>query len=243
MRAVVDDRAHLQRMLDFEVALARAEAAVAVIPAGCVDPISGCLQGRTLRPRGAGRSRRARRQPREPAGRGAHRRGRQDRRRSRPLRALGRQRPGPDRQRAHARTARRHRRADHRPQQRHRRLHGARRPPSPHRRGGAHLAAARTADAVRAQARGLRGGAGALARAAAPAAQGGAGAAIRRRRRDARGARRERPGGRPSGWRRCSTCRRRTRRGTPTATGWRRSHPRSRSSPAPAARSRATSRC
>ena len=34
MRAVVDDRAHLQRMLDFEAALARAEAAVAVIPAG-----------------------------------------------------------------------------------------------------------------------------------------------------------------------------------------------------------------
>jgi 3-carboxy-cis,cis-muconate cycloisomerase len=40
MRAVVDDRAHLQRMLDFEAALARAEAAVAVIPAGSVGPIS-----------------------------------------------------------------------------------------------------------------------------------------------------------------------------------------------------------
>ena len=44
MRAVVDDRAHLQRMLDFEAALARAEAAVAVIPAGCVDPISAAAK-------------------------------------------------------------------------------------------------------------------------------------------------------------------------------------------------------
>ena len=40
MRAVVDDRAHLQRMLDFEAALARAEAAVAVVPASCVDLIA-----------------------------------------------------------------------------------------------------------------------------------------------------------------------------------------------------------
>ena len=44
MRAVVDDRAHLQRMLDFEAALARAEAAVAVIPAGCVGPISNACK-------------------------------------------------------------------------------------------------------------------------------------------------------------------------------------------------------
>ncbi|MEZ0219888.1 MAG: 3-carboxy-cis,cis-muconate cycloisomerase, partial [Tardiphaga sp.] len=33
MRAVCDDTAHLQHMLDFEAALARAEAAVGVIPA------------------------------------------------------------------------------------------------------------------------------------------------------------------------------------------------------------------
>jgi len=39
MRAVVDDRAHVQRMLDFEAALARAEAAVAIIPATAVDAI------------------------------------------------------------------------------------------------------------------------------------------------------------------------------------------------------------
>jgi 3-carboxy-cis,cis-muconate cycloisomerase len=44
MRAVVDDRAHLQRMLDFVAALARAEAAVAAIPAGSVDPISAACK-------------------------------------------------------------------------------------------------------------------------------------------------------------------------------------------------------
>jgi 3-carboxy-cis,cis-muconate cycloisomerase len=44
MRAIVDDRAHLQRMLDFEAALARAEAAVAVIPAGAVDRIGAACK-------------------------------------------------------------------------------------------------------------------------------------------------------------------------------------------------------
>ena len=39
MRAVVEDRARLQRMLDFESALARAEAAVSIIPASAIDPI------------------------------------------------------------------------------------------------------------------------------------------------------------------------------------------------------------
>jgi 3-carboxy-cis,cis-muconate cycloisomerase len=39
MRAVLDDRARLQRMLDFEAALTRAEAALAVIPALSVDAI------------------------------------------------------------------------------------------------------------------------------------------------------------------------------------------------------------
>ena len=39
MRAVVDDRARLQRMLDFASALARAEAAVGVIPHEAIDPI------------------------------------------------------------------------------------------------------------------------------------------------------------------------------------------------------------
>jgi 3-carboxy-cis,cis-muconate cycloisomerase len=39
MRAVVDDRARIARMLDFAAALARAEAAVGVIPHESVDPI------------------------------------------------------------------------------------------------------------------------------------------------------------------------------------------------------------
>lgn len=44
MRAIVDDRTHLQRMLDFEAALARSEAAVAVIPASAVDRIGAACK-------------------------------------------------------------------------------------------------------------------------------------------------------------------------------------------------------
>ncbi|HEV7384222.1 MAG TPA: lyase family protein, partial [Phenylobacterium sp.] len=40
MRAIVDDRARLQRMLDFEVALVRAQAALGVIPALATDKIA-----------------------------------------------------------------------------------------------------------------------------------------------------------------------------------------------------------
>ena len=40
MRAILDDRARLQRMLDFEVALARAEAAVGIVPALAIDRIA-----------------------------------------------------------------------------------------------------------------------------------------------------------------------------------------------------------
>ncbi len=40
MRAILDDRARLQRMLDFEVALARAEAAVGIIPAFASERIA-----------------------------------------------------------------------------------------------------------------------------------------------------------------------------------------------------------
>jgi hypothetical protein len=39
MRAILDDRARLQRMLDFEVALARAEAAVGIVPASAIHAI------------------------------------------------------------------------------------------------------------------------------------------------------------------------------------------------------------
>src|SRR3954468_16206497 len=40
MRAICDDAATLQNMLDFEAALARAEGAVGVIPAGAAGPIT-----------------------------------------------------------------------------------------------------------------------------------------------------------------------------------------------------------
>src|SRR5947199_6656603 len=40
MRAVLDDRLRLQRMLDFEVALARAEAALGIVPALASDQIA-----------------------------------------------------------------------------------------------------------------------------------------------------------------------------------------------------------
>src|ERR1700755_237360 len=40
MRAICDDAAYLQHMLDFEAALARAEAAIGLIPAGAAEPIA-----------------------------------------------------------------------------------------------------------------------------------------------------------------------------------------------------------
>jgi 3-carboxy-cis,cis-muconate cycloisomerase len=44
MRAVVDDRARLQRMLDFEAALARAEAAVGIVPTAAMEPIAAACR-------------------------------------------------------------------------------------------------------------------------------------------------------------------------------------------------------
>src|ERR1700736_1159533 len=44
MRAVCDDAACLQNMLDFEAALARAEAATGVIPASAVGPIANACK-------------------------------------------------------------------------------------------------------------------------------------------------------------------------------------------------------
>jgi 3-carboxy-cis,cis-muconate cycloisomerase len=44
MREVLDDRARLQRMLDVEVALARAQAALGIVPAHAVDPIASAAQ-------------------------------------------------------------------------------------------------------------------------------------------------------------------------------------------------------
>ena len=40
MRAILDDRARVQRMLDFEIALARAQAQVGIVPALAVDRIA-----------------------------------------------------------------------------------------------------------------------------------------------------------------------------------------------------------
>ena len=44
MRAVCDDRSTLQNMLDFEAALARAEAATGVIPKAAVGPIEAACE-------------------------------------------------------------------------------------------------------------------------------------------------------------------------------------------------------
>jgi 3-carboxy-cis,cis-muconate cycloisomerase len=48
MRAVCDDAAYLQHMLDFEAALARAEAATGVIPAGAADTITQACQAQAF---------------------------------------------------------------------------------------------------------------------------------------------------------------------------------------------------
>ena len=48
MRAVCDDAATLQRMLDFEAALARAEAAADVIPASAVAPIANACSAKAF---------------------------------------------------------------------------------------------------------------------------------------------------------------------------------------------------
>jgi 3-carboxy-cis,cis-muconate cycloisomerase len=48
MRAVCDDKAYLQHMLDFEAALARAEAATGVIPASAAGPIANACRAETF---------------------------------------------------------------------------------------------------------------------------------------------------------------------------------------------------
>ena len=243
MRAICDDAAYLQNMLDFEAALARAEAAVGVIPASAAGPIAKRLQGRIIRSRRAGRGRDPVRQSRHPAGQGADRRGRQDRCRGRALRALGRDQPGRHRYRRHARPARGDRCAARRYRPRHRRLRHAgatsiATPPMV----GAHLAAACAADAVRAEARRICGGT-CIAR-----ARGCSGCAARRWRCSSAAP--------PARWRRSATrasrsprssprsssCRCRMRPGTPIATASRKPPRCSPSSPAPAARSRAMCR-
>src|SRR6266516_3728022 len=48
MRAVCDDAACLQNMLDFEAALARTEAALGVIPASAVGPITNACRAESF---------------------------------------------------------------------------------------------------------------------------------------------------------------------------------------------------
>jgi 3-carboxy-cis,cis-muconate cycloisomerase len=48
MRAVCDDAAYLQHMLDFEAALARAQAAIGVIPQSAAAPIAAACKARTF---------------------------------------------------------------------------------------------------------------------------------------------------------------------------------------------------
>ena len=48
MRAVCDDAATLQNMLDFEAALARAEAALGVIPADAAGPITNACRAESF---------------------------------------------------------------------------------------------------------------------------------------------------------------------------------------------------
>src|SRR3979490_3225975 len=92
MRAVCDDVAYLQNMLDFEAALARAEAATGVIPESAVGPIAAAcrpvaapLPRRIIRSRSPGRGRDAVRQSCDPPRQGADRQCRQDRCRRRAL--------------------------------------------------------------------------------------------------------------------------------------------------------------
>ena len=208
----------------------------------CGRPDHDGLPGRIIRSRRAGGGRDPVRQSRDPPRQGADRQRRESGRRRRALRALGRDQPGRDRYRHHARPARRHRCAARRHRPRHRGLCQAGAPASQHRGGRPHLAAARAADAVRAEARRICRGLAPLAQAAAAVARRDAGTAIRRRRRHARRPRRQGIAGRGTTGARNSNCRCPRRPGTPIATASRKRLPCSPSSPAPAARSPATFR-
>ena len=203
MRAICDDAARLQRMLDFEAALARAEAAVGVIP-------------RSRRGRDRARPATPTRYDIAALAEAATRSGNLAIPLVKALTADVAKRDAEAAGYVHwgatsqdvidtATDARAARRASTRwsptSTARSQGFTTLARAPSPHAVGRAHLAAARAADAVRAQARRLCRGAGTLARAAAAAAPRGAGAAIRRRRRHARRARRQRAWRSPSGLR------------------------------------------
>ena len=123
MRAIMSDRARLQRMLDFEAALARAEAAVGVIAGHRRSEIGEACQADRYDIAALAQAAMSVRQSRHPAGQCADRRGRQAQQAGRRLRALGRHQPGRHRHRAGARTARRDRCAARRSRPRHQGLH------------------------------------------------------------------------------------------------------------------------
>ena len=238
MRATLDDRARVQRMLESEVALARAEAAVSIIPARAATRSPRPAQAERYDIAALGEAAAAAGNLAIPLIKALDRRGRQDRSERRRATYTG-ERPArtSSTPRSCSNCARRSTssiaeldRAVHG-------VHHAGRAPSPHPDGRAHLDAARRAHAVRAQACRLRGGARAFARTSATTATRGAGAAIRRRCRHARRARRARPRGRPAPGRFARSAaagRALAHPSRPTGRG-RERH--SRSSPEPAARS------
>ena len=89
-------------MLDFEAALARAEAKTGVIPAHAAPAIAAKCRAELFDAHVSGAGCRAGRQPGDPARRPAPGQGRRGRCGGRPLRALGRHQPGRDRHRLHA---------------------------------------------------------------------------------------------------------------------------------------------
>src|SRR5882757_6473493 len=127
MRAVCDDAATLQNMLDFEAALARAEAACGVIPTAAAGPIGTACRSESFDLPALAEA--------------ATRSGNLAIPLVKALTAAV--------AKADADAARRHRRAACRSRSRRRRLCQTGTRPSQHRDGGAHLAAARAADAVR----------------------------------------------------------------------------------------------
>ena len=121
MRAVCDDAATLQHMLDFEAALARAEAATGVIPKDAVEPIATACKAERLTSQSLRKRRPVPAISPFPWSKALTAQGGQARCGGRALRALGRDQPGRDRHGRHAEPARRYRRAARRPRPRDRR--------------------------------------------------------------------------------------------------------------------------
>ena len=153
MRAAFGDEARLQRMLDVEAALARAEAEVGLIPAAAAAEITAKAEAGPVRSRRDPGRHRARRLSDRAAGQGA---GRGLRGGCRPLRPLGRHHPGHRRYGARAADRATGLALIGRRSGRHRGRAGrARAAPSRHADGRAHPSAARAADHLRLQVRGL----------------------------------------------------------------------------------------